>query len=283
MPALTLGKRHRGADDTLEDRELVDNSGHEPRLQKKPKTAITATIGVSEIRGHADNTHHEGVTRTPQDINRKSKALNHGAERHAASSAQGIPNQFLQGPNNQEFMGMILQGQLLSAEGSVQGVEDSSVFCIPKRLDKRHRGLLAATSVELARGVIPAIKCQLCPDADFSNWEDFKRHCDYMEAHPLNISFCDRCGDFFACPDSLRRHCGNRPPECLVVSLEEAEAKRRETERVHEEFKAKWENCFKTNEQIWKPFTQVIKEMFPKSSKRGSRQQSRLRAAHTRP
>ena len=178
---------------------------------------------------------------------------------------------------------MILRGQLLSAEGSVQGVEDSSVFCIPKGLDKRHRCLLAATSAELARGVIPAVKCQLCPDADFSNWEDFKRHCDYMEAHPLNISFCNSCGDFFARPDSLRRHCRNRPPECLVVSREEAEAKRRETERVHEEFKVKLEHRLRTGEQIWEPFAQVIKEMFPKSSKRGSRQQSRLRVARTRP
>jgi hypothetical protein len=283
MPALTLGIRHRGADDSLGDRDLVGNSGHELRLRKKAKTTITAAVGVSETRGYADNTHHKGVTRTPQDINRKSKDVNHSAERHVVPSGLGVPNRFLQGPNDLEFMGTISQGQLLSVEGSVQGVEDSSVFCIPKRLDKRHRGLLVATSAELARGVIPAIKCQLCPDADFSNWEDFKRHCDYMEAHPLNISFCDSCGDFFARPDSLRRHCRNRPPECLVVSQEEAAVKRRETERVHEEFKSKLEHHLKTDKQIWKPFAQVIKEMFPKSSKRGSRQQSRLRAARTRP
>jgi ribosomal protein L13 len=69
----------------------------------------------------------------------------------------------------------------------------------------------------------------------------------------------------------------------LAGTREEAEAKRRETERVHEEFKAKLEHRLRTDEQIWEPFAQVIKEMFPKSSKRGSRQQSRLRAARTRP
>jgi len=28
------------------------------------------------------------------------------------------------------------------------------------------------------------LKCRLCPDAAFGNWEDFKRHCDLMEVQP---------------------------------------------------------------------------------------------------
>jgi len=45
---------------------------------------------------------------------------------------------------------------------------------------------------------VTVLKCRLCPSAAFSNWEDFKRHCKYMGAHPFEIFFCDNCGDFFA-------------------------------------------------------------------------------------
>ncbi|KAH9985186.1 hypothetical protein BJV74DRAFT_847286 [Russula compacta] len=103
-----------------------------------------------------------------------------------------------------------------------------------------------------------------------------------MEAHPLKISFCDHCGDFFARRDSLERHCKNRPPECLEVGLEKAEAKRRETETVHREFQARLESCLKTGGEIGMPFSQIIKKMYPKSSKRGSRQQSRLQEPETK-
>jgi hypothetical protein len=90
----------------------------------------------------------------------------------------------------------------------------------------------------------------------------------------LRISFCGYCGDFFARADSLARYCRNRPPECLGVTPDEALTKRRETERVHVKFQEKLERYLRTNEEIGSPFAQ---EMYPgSSSKRGSRQQSRL-------
>jgi hypothetical protein len=156
------------------------------------------------------------------------------------------------------------------------------LFRIPKRLSERYRGLLKATPEDWARGAVRERKCRLCPDAGFSKWEDFKRHCDLMEAHPRRISFCPDCGDFFARGDSLARHCKNRPPECLGATKEEAQSKQKETERVHGEFLEKLERCLGTEEGIETPFAQIIKDMFPGSSKRGSRQQSRLKVPESK-
>jgi hypothetical protein len=150
------------------------------------------------------------------------------------------------------------------------------LFSIPKRLSERHSGLLNATTADWARAFVHVLKCKLCPDAGFCNWEGFKRHCDQSEAHPCRLSFCDFCGDFFARSDSLKRHRESRPAECLSVSPEEALAKRRATERAHCEFEERLKRCLKTGEDIGRPFSQIIMEMFPESSKRGSRQQNRL-------
>jgi len=86
----------------------------------------------------------------------------------------------------------------------------------------RHKALLAATQADWTRR---EIKCRLCPDTRLKTWEDFKRHCDTMEAHPLKISFCGKCGDFFARGDSLERHYRNRPKKCFSLAPEEAGAK----------------------------------------------------------
>ncbi len=175
------------------------------------------------------------------------------------------------------------QEGVISATGGETEVPEGDAFRIPKCLSERHRGLLKATSDDWARGTIRELKCQLCPGAAFCNWEDFKRHCNLMEAHPLRISFCSYCGDFFARADSLARHCRSRPPECLGVTPDEALTKRRETERVHVKFQEKLERYLRTNEEIGSPFAQTIKEMYPGSSKRGSRQQSRPKSPKLKP
>jgi hypothetical protein len=154
---------------------------------------------------------------------------------------------------------------------------DADLFRFPKRLSKRHRRFLKSTPDDRERRTVRELKCRLCPAAAFSNWGDFKRHCDYSEAHPLTMSFCDYCGDFFGRDDSRGRHCRNRPPECLSAKPDEALAKRRAAERLHVEFQEKLERYLKTNEGIVTPFAQGVKVMYPRSSKRGSRQQSRLK------
>jgi hypothetical protein len=174
----------------------------------------------------------------------------------------------------QHYASNVLQQKVLSRNAKN---EERGHFKIPKRLSQRHRGLLGATSEDLARGTVRELKCQLCPSAGFSNWEDFRRHCNFMEAHPLKILFCRHCGDFFARSDSLERHQKNRPPECHDVTPAEAEVKRMETKRVHEAFKKRLEQCLETDERIGTPFAQIIKAMYPNSSKRGSRQQCRVK------
>jgi hypothetical protein len=163
----------------------------------------------------------------------------------------------------------------VAEDSRAEEAQSSTLLNIPS-LEPRHRALLDATSDDWARGTGPVIKCRLCPDADFSKWEGFKRHCNAMEAHPVEISFCGHCGDFFARNDSLNRHYQKQPLECRNASLVTAETKRRETERVHREFEERLERCLETDEEIGRPFAQIIKEMYPNSAKRGSRQQSRL-------
>jgi hypothetical protein len=100
-----------------------------------------------------------------------------------------------------------------------------------------------------------------------------------MEAHPYEIVFCDYCGDFFARQDALDRHRRSRPPACVRVSSKVAKFKRQLTEEVHGMFMERLERCLKTKEETGAPFAQIIKRIFPDSSKRGSREQSRLRAS----
>jgi hypothetical protein len=122
------------------------------------------------------------------------------------------------------------------------------------------------------------LKCRLCPGADFSDFDDFKRHCDSAEAHPAKISFCDRCGDFFARWDALIRHKKKPPMECTSVAQDKADLKRRVTEEVYEEFKGRLALWMRTGKDVGKPFAQAIKEMFPESSKKGCREQSRCKS-----
>ncbi|KAH9958564.1 hypothetical protein BC827DRAFT_1218860 [Russula dissimulans] len=125
------------------------------------------------------------------------------------------------------------------------------------------RALLEATSDDWARGTIRVIKCRLCTNAGFRDFEIFKRHCNAAETHPDDISFCVHCGDFFARPDLLRRHYKKQPPECHDVRPAKAETKRQETERVLREFQERLVYCLKTDEDIGKPFAEIVKEMYP--------------------
>jgi hypothetical protein len=142
---------------------------------------------------------------------------------------------------------------------------------IPRKFKPEHRALLVVTDADLARGTVQEIKCRLCPDTRLKTWEDYKRHCNTMEAHPLRISFCNRCGDFFARGDSLERHRASQPEECKSVAPAKAAEKRRETQEAHVDFMERLERCLKTGENIGKPFSQIIKEKFPDSSKKRMR------------
>jgi hypothetical protein len=212
----------------------------------------------------------------------------------AAPNAHEVYHQFLPGPSVQMLVGTNVPGEPSRIEGSgvdvaqhyASGVVQQQVgeregqerarFRIPKRLSQRHRSLLVATSEDLACRTVQELKCRLCPGTGISNWGDFKRHCDTTEAHPLKISFCKYCGDFFARSDALKRHQKRRPATCHGVSLAEAQAKRTATKHAHDAFLGELESLG-TTEEAWTPFSQRITEMLTNSAKRGSRQQSRIK------
>ena len=298
MPQGTyLGKRPRSVEGTSAWAEGIN--GHKPRPHKKAMGKM-ANRGVLEAAGSTSRARHKSSTKIPVQINHKSKAAGPGAGRLAAPNAQGVYHQSLPGPSaRKELVGTTVQDQLPWAEGSEeeatrhytsgvvqqqQALSDRATdgedrhFRIPKRVSQRHRSLLDATPDDLARGTVQELKCRLCPGTGISNWDNFKRHCDFMEAHPLKISFCGYCGDFFARSDTLGRHQENRPPECLGVTEAEAEAKRTETKKVHDAFQEKLEKCLGNSGEAWTPFSQIIQAMFPNSSKKGSRQQDRTKA-----
>ncbi|KAH9955145.1 hypothetical protein BC827DRAFT_1238454, partial [Russula dissimulans] len=292
LPQRVLGKRRRGVDDALGEGNQDINHGHRPNPRKQGKAKMATTTGVLE----AD----KPAARTPTDTKRKSKATRRGAERLATQNAQGVSDRSRQGPSVQQAStGAIVQGEQPWIEGRVEGAtghhvhsampqqdntvyymeasqpseaEGSTFFYIPRSLDTRQRALLEANSDDWARGTIRVIKCRLCPNVGFGNFERFTRHCNAAETHPASISFCEHCGDFFARPDSLKRHRKTRPPECYDVSPAKAETKRQETERVLGEFNERLMYCLKNDEDIGKRFADIIKEMYPGSSKKGSRQ-----------
>ena len=305
-PRTLRGKRPRVAEAGGECVEVANN-GDRCDPHKRVKRSMT-TNGVLGVAGFTSRACQKAATRIPVGQNSKSEAARRGAGKLAARNAHEVYYRLLPGPSVQESTEATVQEQPPWVEGSEWGamwqyvssvgqpqevvnsskdeeieVADRDLFWIPKRLGERHRSLLAATSGDWTRGAVRELKCRRCPGAAFSHWEDYKQHSDLMEAHPLKISFCGFCGDFFAWADSLARHCKSRPPECLGVTPDEALAKRRETERVHREFQEKLEHCLRDDEDIGTPFSQSIKEMYPGSSKRGSRQQSRLKAPRSEP
>jgi len=167
---------------------------------------------------------------------------------------------------------------LQQREGGGEGGRGEGPLPHSEAAQPEAQSLLAATSEDLARETVRELKCRLCPGTGISSWEDFKRHCDFMEAHPLKISFCEHCRDFFARSDALRRHEDKPPPTCRDFSPDEAKAKCTATKQAHDAFLEELESLG-TSGETWTPFSQRIIEMFPKSksAKRGSRQQSQIK------
>ena len=208
----------------------------------------------------------------------------------ATPNPQGIYHQPLPGPSFQQGWAVeATDGQLIWVEGSMeaevvhrndnamqkkkqrkqrQGKGKDKTFKFPRKLSSGQRLLLVATEADLARGVVQEIKCRLCPDAKFNNFDRFKRHCDALEKHPLGINFCEYCGDFFARRDSLNRHRNKRPTECKSVTPEKAAAKRRVTQKAHNAFIERLEACLKRGEDVEARFSQIIKEKYPESAKK---------------
>ena len=104
-----------------------------------------------------------------------------------------------------------------------------------KRLTKfeaMHKALRESTQTASR---VEEFKCRLFPRINLKMRQDFKRHCNTAEVHPLEISFCDDCREFFARKDLLLRHQSNPPPECKSAMQEDAKKKHKEGKKKHKE------------------------------------------------
>jgi hypothetical protein len=230
-------------------------------------------------------TRHKHKARIPKPMNNNGpKQPVCGAERLATPDSQGFHHRSLLGPSLQQgWAAEAADGRLIWVEGSVEElahstdttvrqdqqdeVEQECLFKIPKGFTEEYQALLVATRADLARGTIREIKCRLCPNTKFNEWGQFKRHCDCTESHPLKISFCEYCGDYFARSDSCQRHRENRPAQCRRVSPERAATKRKETLKAHREF-LKIIIDSAGEEVIGMPFSKTMKGICPDSSKK---------------
>jgi hypothetical protein len=270
-PIRANGKRRH---DDGEVAPVVTNS-HEKLPQKRVRRG--RANGIPKAARSAPRTCRKPVARIPkQGMNSKPKEAGRGAWRLATPDSQGIYHQSLLGPSLQQgWVEEAADGQLIWVEGSVEEVArctDSTVqkqeeaqqeyFEIPRNLKPEFKVLLLATQTDLACETVHEIKCRLCPDAKFKKWSDFMRHCKCSEIHPLTIYFCDYCGDHFGRSDACRRHSNHRPPGCLQVAPEKADKKRRVIQQAHDEY-IKGLSGGDT-----RSFSQIIKELFPSSSKR---------------
>ena len=226
--------------------------------------------------------HHKPAPRIPnQSINSEPKQLVRGAERLATPNPQGLQHRSLSGPSlRQWWVEEAADGQLVWVEGRVEEVArraDSPAqgyFEIPQNLRAGYMSLLMATQADWERGAVSEIRCRLCPRAVFRKWDDFKRHCNCSEKHPLLIHFCEYCGAYFARSDSRERHRQHRPTECLQATPEGAEAKRIATQEKHDAFIARLEGYLITREEdIPMSFSRMMKDLYPSSSKKRIRRE----------
>ena len=287
-PVLALGKRRR------EEPQGVVAPIDDQQMPPQKRGRGGQTEGILEATRSAARTRHEHVARIPtQVINNEPKEAGRGAERLATPNTQGIHHRPLQGSSSQQGRGeQTVDGVLIWVEGSVeeepvhqgpveeqqqQGQQQQQAEAeakqkyleFPKKLKMGCQSLLAATQADRERGSVREIKCRRCPDTTFKTWDDYRRHCDTKEKHPLTIYFCDNCGDFFARTDSLDRHRKHPPAECISVTRTKADEKRRETQRMHDEFIARLREFLRTGEEyVEMHFSQAIKEKYPESSKK---------------
>ena len=284
-PTTALGKRRREAEGPQGGGGQVAINTNNILPQKR---ARGMTSRILKAKRSAARTRLNHVARIPETkINSEPKEAGRGAERLATPNEHGIHNQSSLGPSFQQGWAVEpAHGKPTWVEGSVDEEParciDSTVqqqqgelFKIPRIFKPEYWLLLQTSKADLARGAVQANKCRLCPDTKLNDFEEFKRHCNTTETHPLKMHFCNLCGDYFARSDALKRHHKNPPPECRKVSQDLGPAKvaekRRVTEKAHQDFIQRLEHCSRTGKDIGKPFSQIIKEIYPESSKKAHR------------
>lgn len=146
------------------------------------------------------------------------------------------------------------------------------LYAIPNNLTERQRLMLLTSGDELTRGAVHVIRCKLCPSAELGSWPCFQRHCNTSEDHPAELTYCDRCGDYFGRGVSKKRHEAKKNPEgCHKTSRVQAEWKKRTTKKLFEIFNVEMEHCLRTGEELDRRFAKIAQENVPSTSKKASK------------
>ena len=143
-----------------------------------------------------------------------------------------------------------------NAESDRAGGEE--LLRIPARLDERQRLMLQTTQADLERQAVEDIKCKLCPNTRLSGWDDFERHCDTSEKHPLTVFFCGRCGVYFGRKDSLHRHIQTDTKACRDTTEDQAALRRQVTEQLFKDFNVRLDRCLRTGEDVGQCFAEIV-------------------------
>ena len=232
-------------------------------------------------------------TRTQATINSISKAAGRAAGRLESTTARGIYNRSLLGLSvPQGSVGLLTQEQPSWIVGREQvetgrdmgsSAQQQIIFQentedvddlreIPGTLTERHRSMLLTTQAERERGGVRTIKCKLCPDAQFGSWATFRRHCKECEMHPVELHYCDSCGDYYARLDSKNRHQTSKEDACRDTSHADAMKKKKKVGRLFKAFEARLMHCLETGEEIKPTFseaaTRLLNEICDSTSKK---------------
>lgn len=169
-----------------------------------------------------------------------------------------------------EWHGMVPQQIGQKPGGSIAGRK------IPGNMTLRQHMMLRITEDEARCGAVHTIKCKFCPEVTLRSWQCYQRHCNESEDHPAELTYCDQCGDYFARPDSMKRHIGRK--NCLRTSPDNTERKKKTTKWGFDDFNARLEHCLRTREELGRPFAEIAREndlsaskKAPKDNKTGSR------------
>jgi hypothetical protein len=166
-----------------------------------------------------------------------------------------------------ESPGMAAQQSGGQLGGSTEGQDGR--YPIPSNLTYRQLMMLRITEDEARHGAVNIINCKFCLDVALGSWPSYQRHCDGSEDHPVELTFCDQCGDHFARLDSWNRHVGKKDGnDCVKTSSDDAKRKKRRTKRRFDDFNAKMERCLRTGEELGKRFAEIAQENVGTTSKK---------------
>ena len=296
-PSTSLGKRSRLRYGTysygylLADKRSSDEDGS-AGPKKRGRQTVTWVPGEAVSR---KRTRRPSGTRAQATINSISRAAGRGAERLESTTARGVYYRSLLGHSvPQGSVGLLTQEQpswIVGREQVETGRDTGSsaqqqiVFQenaedmddlreIPETLTERHRSMLLTTQAERERGGVRIIKCKLCPDAQFGSWATFRRHCKECEMHPVELHYCDSCGDYYARSDSKNRHHDSKEDTCRDTPHGVAMKKKEQVGQLFKAFEARLMHCLNTGEEIKPTFseaaTRLLNEICDNTSKKAA-------------